>query len=72
MCYCGAVVKELLASADELGSAPGDPASVTFSYRFFFPFLFGLCFLILFFLSACFLIPLLLTLLVMHLDQFIF
>ena len=36
MCYCGAVVKELLAPADELGSAPGDPFFCYLLVPFFF------------------------------------
>ena len=42
MCHCGAVVKELLARADEPGSTPGD-AVFCFFVPFFF-FLFGLFF----------------------------
>ena len=45
MTGCGAVVNELLARADEPGSAPGDAVSC-FIVPFFL-FLFGLCFLIL-------------------------
>ena len=51
VCHCGAVVKELLAPADKLGSTPGD-AVFCFIVPFFF--LFGL-FLTLFFLLAFFL-----------------
>ena len=61
---CGAAVKELLAAADAF--------SVSL-YRFFpFFFLFSLCFLARFFLLACFSLFVLLTLLIMHLDQYIF
>ena len=69
MCHCGAVVKEFLARADKSGSTPGDAA-----FCFFVPFfsLFGLFFLTVFFLLAFFSLFLLLTLLVMHLDQYIF
>ena len=63
------VVKELLAPADKPGSTPGDAVSVSLC-RFFF-FLFGL-FLTLFFLLPFFSLFLLLALLVMHLDQYIF
>ena len=74
---CGTAVKELLAAADEPGSTPGDTAfPVSSLYRFFlflfFFFLFSLCFLVQFFLLACFSLFLLLTLLMMHLDQYIF
>ena len=65
---CGAVVKELLERADKPGSTPGD-AVFCFFVSFF---LFGLFFLTLFFLLACFSLFLLLTLLAMHLDQYIF
>ena len=65
---CGAVVKELLASADERGSTLGDRI-FCFCVSFFF--LFILCFLVLFFLLACFSLFVLLTLLIMHLDQYI-
>ena len=41
MCHCGAVVKELLARADKLGSIPGD--AVFCFFVLFFPF--GLFFL---------------------------
>ena len=66
----GAVVKEFLARAGKSGSTPGDAA-----FCFFVPFfsLFGLCFFkTLFFLLAFFSLFLLQTLLVMHLDQYIF
>ena len=72
---CGTAVKELLATADEPGSTPGDTAfPVSSLYRFFliFFFLFSLCFLARFFLLACFSLFLLLTLLIMHLDQYIY
>ena len=65
---CGAVVKELLASADERGSTLGDRI---FCFFISFFFLFILCFLVLFFLLACFSLFVLLTLLIMHLDQYI-
>ena len=66
--HCGAVFRELLAPADEPGSTPSDAISVSL-YRLF---LFSLCFLILFSLLACFSLFVLLTLLIMHLDQYIF
>ena len=70
---CGAAVKELLAAADEPGSTPGNTAFSVSLYRFFpFFFLFSLCFLARFFLLACFSLFVLLTLLIMHLDQYIF
>ena len=70
MCHCGAVVKEFLARADKSGSTPGD-AAVCFFVPFFS--LFGLFFFkTLFFLLAFFSLFLLQTLLVMHLDQYIF
>ena len=66
--YCGAVVKGLLERAN-----PGD-AVFCFFEPFFF--LFSPCFLMLFFLSECFplliLTQLVLTLLIMHLDHYIF
>ena len=68
MCRWGAVVKELLARVDKPGSTPGD-AVFCFFVPFFF--LFGL-FLTLFFILAFFSLFLLLTLLIMHLDQYIF
>ena len=67
VCDCGAVVKELLARVDKPGSTPDDAV-----FCFFVPFLFFLFdpfFLTLFFLLAFFSLFLLLTLLVMHLDQ---
>ena len=70
MCHCGAVVKELLERADKPGSTPGDAV-----FCFFVPFFFS-CLVSLFFalfsLLAFFSLFLLLTLLVMHLDQYIF
>ena len=69
MCRWGAVVKELLARVDKPGSTPGD-AVFCFFVPFFF--LFGLFFKHYFFLLAFFSLFLLLTLLVMHLDQYIF
>ena len=74
---CGAVVKEFLASADEPGSTPGDAAFSVSLYSFIIIIiiiiiviiLFSLCFLALFFLLACFSLFVLLTLLIMHLDQ---
>ena len=62
-----AVVKELLAPADEPGSTPGDRI-FCFFVSFFFC-LFSLCFLALFSLLACFSFFVLLTLVIMHLDQ---
>ena len=62
-----AVVKELLAPADEPGSTPGDRIFCFFVSFFFF--LFSLCFLALFSLLACFSFFVLLTLVIMHLDQ---
>ena len=70
MCHCVAVVKELLARADKPVSTPDDTV-----FRFFVPFFFFCLvsfFLTLFFLLAFFSLFLLLTLLVMHLDQYIF
>ena len=67
MCHCGVVVKELLARADKPGSTPGE-AVFCFLYRFSFP-VWSL-FSTLFFLLAFFSLFLLLTLLVMHLDQY--
>ena len=58
VCHCGVVVRELLARVDKPGSTPGDAV-----FSFFIPF---------FFLLAFFPLFLLLTLLVMHLDQYIF
>ena len=53
---CGAVVKELLAPADEPGSTLGDASFSVSLYRFFFfLILFSLCFLALFFFMGCFL-----------------
>ena len=70
---CGAMVKELPAPTDEPGSTPGDAAfSVSFTFFVVVVFLFSLCFLVLFFLLACFSLFVLLTLLIMHLDQYIF
>ena len=82
---CGAVVKEFLASADEPGSTPGDVAFSVSLYSFIIIIiliiiliiiiiiiLFSICFLALFFLLACFSLFVLLTLLIMHLDQYIF
>ena len=65
------MVKELLSCADKPGSTPGDAVSC-----FLVPFLliffqFSLCLLTLFFLLACFPLFLLLTLLIMHFDQYI-
>ena len=71
MCPCDAVVKELLAYADKPGSAPGDAVFCFLVAPFFF-FLFGPCFLTLFFLLARFSLFLLLTMLIMHLDQYTF
>ena len=79
VCHCGAVVKELLARADKPGSSPGDPIFCLFVpfFDFFFCFFvclffsFRLSFLTLFLLLALFSLFLLLTLLVMHLDQYI-
>ena len=67
VCHCGAVVKELLALADKPGSTPGDAV-----FCFFVPFfsvwsLFNTIFPFGLFFSLF----LLLTLLVMHLDQYI-
>ena len=63
VCHCGAVVKELLARADKPGSTPGDAV-----FCFFVPFFFVNTI----FLFAFFSLFLLLNLLVMHLDQYIF
>ena len=70
VCHCGAVVKEFFSRAGKPGSTPGDAVFCFLAVPFFF--LFGLCFLTLFFLLACFPLFLMLTLLVMHLDQYIF
>ena len=69
VCHYGVVVKELLARVDKPGSTPGDAV-----FCFFIPFFFSdwPIFLTLFFLLAFFPLFLLLTLLVMHLDQYIF
>ena len=69
VCHYGVVVKELLARVNKPGSTPGDAV-----FCFFIPFfsLIGRFFLTLFFLLAFFPLFLLLTLLVMHLDQYIF
>ena len=68
VCACGAVVKELLERADKPGSTPGD---AVFCYFVFFS-VWSL-FLTLFFLLAFFsLFVKMLTLLVIHLDQYIF
>ena len=77
MSLCGAVVKELRARADKLGSTPGDDVFCFFVPFFFFLFFFFLTvffpalFQTLFFLLALFSLFLLLTLVVMHLDQYI-
>ena len=67
MCHGGAVLKDLLARADKPGSTPGDAV-----FCFFVPFFFPVwsLFLTLFFLLAFSSLFLLLTLLVMHLDQY--
>ena len=67
--YCGAAVKELPERAEKPGSTPGDAV-----FCFFVPFfsLFSLSFLTLFFLLAFFSLFLMWTLLIMHLDQYIF
>ena len=64
--HCGAVVKEMLERVDKPGSTPGDAV-----FCFFVPFFLSIwsLFLTLFFLLAFFPLFLLLTLLVMHLDQ---
>ena len=67
VCQCGAVMKELF--ADKPGSTPGDAVFCFLVVPFL---LFGLCFLTLFFLLACFPLFSLLTLLVMHLDEYIY
>ena len=64
MCHYGAVVKELLARADKPGSTPGDAVFCFFVPLFFF--VDTILFL------AFFALFLLLNLLVMHLDQYIF
>ena len=69
MCHCGAVVKELLARADKRGLTPSTLFSVSL-YRFFF-------FCLVFVFNTIFLLPclplfLMLTLLIMHIDQYIF
>ena len=69
MCHCGAVVQELIERVDKPGSTPGDAV-----FCFFVPFFFSVwsLFLTLFFLLAFFSSFLLLTVLVMYLDQYIF
>ena len=67
MCHCGAVDKGSLARADKPGSTPGDAVSCLFVPFFFCP-VWSL-FLTLFFLLVFFPLFLLLTLLIMHLDQ---
>ena len=67
-CHCGAVVKEMLARADKPGATPSDAVFI-----FFVPFFSCLVsFLTLFLLLAFFSLFLLLTLPVMHLDQWYF
>ena len=63
--------KHSLAHADELGSTPGDDVLCFLVPFFFLFFLFSLCFLILFPFDLLSLFSLL-TLLIMHLDQYIF
>ena len=70
MCQCGAMVKELLARADKPGSTHVDAAFFLFLCTVFFS-VWSL-FLTLFFLLAFFSLFLLLTLPVIHLDQYIF
>ena len=62
MCHYGAVVKEFLACADKPGSTPSD-AAFSFFVSFFSHYFFLLAFFSLFLLQ---------TLLVMHLDQYIY
>ena len=69
---CGAAVKELLAAADERVRLPATPHFLFLCIVFFLFFLFSLCFLARFFLLACFSLFVLLTLLIMQLDQYIF
>ena len=64
------MVKELLTHADKLGSTPSDAVFCFFVPFFFFCLLF--VFLTLFLLLARFPLFLLLTLLIMHVDQYIF
>ena len=70
VCHYGVVVKELVARVNKPGSTPGDAVFCFFIPSFFF--LIGRFFFTLFFLLAFFRLFLLLTLLVMHLDQYIF
>ena len=63
--------RSCFARADKPGSTPCDAVFCFLVVPLFF-LLFGLCFLALFFLLACFPLFLLLTLLFMHLDQYIF
>ena len=65
MCHCVAMIKELLARADKPGSTTGEAV-----FSFFVPFFFFLLNTI--FPFGLFSLFLLLTLLVMHLDQYIF
>ena len=57
--------KSCLQRAGDPGSTPGDAV-----FCFFVPFFFQTLFLILFFLLACFPLLTLMTLLIMHLDQY--
>ena len=71
---CGAVVKEFLASLQiNRVRLPAMPHFLFLCILFLIIIiiLFSLCFLALFFLLACFSLFLLLTLLIMHLDQYI-
>ena len=69
VCHCGAVVKELFERADKPGPTPRDAVFCLFVPSFFS------CLVSFFntvFLFGLFSLFLLLTLLVMHLDQYIF
>ena len=69
VCHCGAVVKELLVPADKPGSTPAY-AVFCFFVPFFFFSVWSLFLKKLHFLWAFFSLFLLLTLLIMHLDQY--
>ena len=69
VCHCGAVVKELFERADKPGSTLGDSV-----FCFFVPFFLCLVFFFKHYISFFFFFSLFLTLtlLVMHLDQYVF
>ena len=67
VCHCGAVVKELFTGAYKPGSTPGDAIFCLLVAPFFCLFFFNAIFPF-----SLFPLFLLLTLMVMHLDQYIF